>query len=182
MNKVPFQRIVLLSLVLLTLAGCPAPPDTVATVDINRYLGLWYQVAGYPFFPTNDLVGVTAEYALLESGNIRVFNRGFVGDFDGPEDTIIGDARVADSDTNAKLAVRFPEVLGGIFEAEYWIIRLDEENYNWAVVSDSRRSTLFILSRTPTINATLLAELLDSLSMDGFDVDRIRSFPQMVSK
>jgi apolipoprotein D and lipocalin family protein len=172
-------RTILLPVALITLAGCPAPPEAVVSVDIDRYKGLWYQVAGYPFFATNNLVGITAEYTVLENGNVGVFNRGFVSDFDGPLDTVVGEARIVDTDTNAKLAVRFPEILGGIFEGEYWIIRLDEEEYTYAVVSDSRRNTLFILSRTPSIDGILFDELLDSLGADGFDVDRIQVFPQL---
>ena len=178
MNKQSIQRVFVVSLALVFLVGCPGPPATVTQVDIDRYLGLWYQVAGYPFFATDDLVGITAEYSLLENGNVQVLNKGFVGSFDGPLDTIVGEARVVDPATNAKLAVRFPEVLGGIFEGEYWIIRLDEVDYNYAVVSDSLRMTLFILSRTPTMEESVLNELLDSLAEDGFDISRVNLIPQ----
>ena len=178
MKRFPGKPIALTMLMIPLAVGCPEPPKTVAFVDIDRYLGLWYQVAGYPFFATNDLYGVTAEYSMLENGNVRVFNRGYVGGFDGPMDTIVGEARIVDPETNAKLGVRFPEVLGGIFEGDYWIIRLDEQDYSYAAVSDSRRRTLFILSRTPTMNDDLLDELLVSLASDGFDIDRVRMFPQ----
>ena len=180
MRKRPFLKFLWLPLILMTLAGCPPPPATVPNVEIDRYLGLWYQVAGYPFFATENLVGVTAEYSLLENGNVRVFNRGFEGDFNGPENTIIGEASVIDPSTNAKLTVRFPEIFFGLFAGEYWIIRLDEVDYNYAVVSDSMRNTLYILSRTPTLDQEILDELLDSLAMDGFDLERIQAFPQLV--
>jgi apolipoprotein D and lipocalin family protein len=181
MVKALALRTLLLIMAMVGLVGCPLPPETVEFVDIDRYRGLWYQVAGYPFFATDDLVGVTAEYDLLENGNVSVINRGFVGDFDGPEDVIFGEARIVDVNTNAKLAVRFPEILGGIFEGEYWIIRLDEVDYSYAVVSDSRRGTLYILSRTPVIDEILLEDILVSLSLDGFDIDRVLSFPQQTS-
>lgn len=164
------------------LVGCPPPPQTVANVDIEQYLGRWYQVAGYPFFPTNDLYSVSAEYALLPNGNVSVLNKGFEGGFDGPMNTIAGEARIVDPQTNAKLAVRFPEILGGIFEGQYWIIRLDEENYTYAVVTDSRRRTLFILSRTPTVEDAFLVNLVSGLEQDGFDPDRIVTFPQRESQ
>lgn len=178
MNKKLLLRSIVCTTALLALAGCPPPPETVASVDIDRYTGLWYQVAGYPFFATNNLVGITAEYTVLDNGNVRVLNRGFVGDFDGPVDTIVGEARAVDTNTNARLAVRFPEILGGIFEGEYWIIRLDDVDYSYAVVSDSRRNTLFILSRSPVLDAAVFDALLDSLDQDGFDTERIQMFPQ----
>ena len=167
------------TILLLFLPGCP-PPATVENVDINSYLGRWYQVAGYPFFPTQNLVGVTADYSLLENGNIRVENRGFEGDFNGPENVIVGEARVVDPTTNAKLAVSFTQIFFGLFEGEYWIIRLAED-YSYAAVSDSKRNTLFILSRAPVLDENILNDLLDSLVMDGFDPERIVNFPQQAT-
>jgi apolipoprotein D and lipocalin family protein len=160
------------------LSGC-MPPQTVPFVDINRYAGLWYQVAGYEFGPTDGLVGITAEYALLENGKVSVLNRGFVGDFNGEEDVIEGVATVVDIETNAKLEVRFPSVLGGLFAGKYWIISLDEVEYSYAVVSDPMRFTLFILSRTPQMDEATLNGIIDDLVERGYDREKIVIFPQL---
>ncbi len=154
-------------------AGCPAPPETVASVDVERYLGRWYQVAGYPFGPSSGQVAITADYSLREDGDIRVFNRGLQGGLDGPEDTIEGIARVVDAETNAKLSVTFPEVLGGLFAGEYWIIDLDSEEYSYAVVTDSLRFTLFILSRTPQMDDAVYDGIVERLVAQGFNASRI---------
>ena len=174
-------RFALTPLVLLAgiaVAGCPAPLTTVASVDLERYLGRWYQVAGYPFGPSSGQVAITADYSLREDGDIRVFNRGLQGGFDGPEDTIEGIARVVDTATNAKLSVTFPDVLGGLFAGQYWIIDLDSEGYSYAAVTDSLRFTLFILSRTPEIDDAVYAGIVERLVAKGFDASRIVRIPQ----
>lgn len=178
-KRVHFGVIVLtLSLTGAFLTGCPVPPETVAFVDLARYAGTWYQVAGYSFFPTRNLVGVTAEYTPQQDGTVRVVNRGFNGGFDGPEQVLEGYARVVDTTTNAKLEVTFPSIFAGLFKGEYWIIALDDADYSYAVVSDSRRSTLFILSRTPVMPSGLLDAIIDDLVARGYDRDRIIDFPQ----
>lgn len=173
-----FGWLLILGLGAAFLNGCPAPPETVARVDLNRYVGLWYQVAGYPFFATRDLVAITAEYSQQDDGSVRVLNRGRVKTFDGPEDTIEGVATVEDTTTNAKLSVRFPSVLGGLLPGEYWIVALDEVDYTYAAVSDSKRRTLFLLSRTPQMDPAVKASLIDRLVEKGFDRSRIENFPQ----
>ncbi len=170
----------LIAVVALFSTACPrkAPPDTVAFVDLTQYAGLWYEIASYPQFFNKGLVGTTAEYTLLDDGTVEVFNRGFEGDFDGPESTITGVASVKDTETNAKLDVRFPSVFGGIFPGPYWIIELDDVDYTYAVVSDPRCSTLFILSRTPTVDQDFLDELIGRLADRGFDPDQLNMTPQ----
>ncbi len=166
--------------VALLSTACPRkdPPDTVAYVDLEKYAGLWYEIGSYPQFFNRGLVGTTAEYTLLDDGTVEVFNRGFQDDFDGPESTITGVATVQDAVTNAKLDVRFPSVFGGIFPGPYWIIELDDVDYTYAVVSDPRCSTLFILSRTPTVDQMFLDDLIARLAERGFDPDRINMTPQ----
>lgn len=168
----------LVAVLALSAVGCPKPLATVPHVDLERYVGLWYQVAGYPFGPSRGLVGITAEYTLLEDGTVRVVNRGFEGGFDGPLDEIEGIARVVDTETNAKLAVSFPSVLGGLFEGAYWIITLDETDYQYAVVSDPLRFTLFILSRTPEMAPGQLDAIIADLAGRGFNPERIVMIPQ----
>lgn len=165
-----------LALPALTLSGCPSygpAPETVDFVDIDQYAGLWYEIASNPVFFNQDLVNVTAEYTKRADGQIDVLNTGYEGSPDGPVDSIQGIARVVDTETNSKLAVRFPSVFGGIFEGEYWIVAL-EENYEWAVVTDSQQMTLFILSRTAAMEGELYDAIVADLDAADIDTSRLR--------
>lgn len=167
------QCAVLLSAPLLSLviAGCPAvgerlfpPLDTVSNVDIARYAGKWYEIAKYPVVFENGCIDVTAEYALLDDGTVRVVNT--CGSPDGGSRDIVGSATVTDPSTNAKLMVSF----FGPFGAPYWIIELDED-YQYAVVGDPSREFLWILSRTPSLDEATLSGILDRLPDRGYDPD-----------
>lgn len=165
------------SLAALGLAGCPSygpAPRTVEFVEIERYVGLWHEIASNPVFFNQDLVAVTAEYAITGPGRVSVFNQGRVGSPDGPVDSIRGTARVVDKVTNAKLAVRFGSGLfSRLFEGEYWIVLLDSENYEYAVVTDSRQFTLFVLYREPVMPAGLFDEILGALGSKHVDTSRL---------
>lgn len=162
----------------LGLTGCPPvfgpPPETVAFVDVERYAGLWYEIASNPVFFNEDLVGVTAEYEVIAPGRISVENRGFEGSLDGPEDVIRGEARVVDTETNSKLKVRFNFLFGRLFEGNYWIVALDDENYEWAAVTDREQFTLFILSRTPEMEQERYDSILALLEEKNIDLSRLR--------
>ncbi len=90
---------------------------------------------------------------------------------------IEGIARVVDDETNAKLAVSFPE-FGITEESEYWIIELGEY-YSYAVVTNSQRSSLFILNRRPTMDDATYQDIIDRLSSNGFDPEQIVKTPQI---
>jgi apolipoprotein D and lipocalin family protein len=127
-----------------------SPLVTVPHVDLNRYLGTWYEIASFPAWFQRGCTGSTAEYALLPDGRIRVINRCFKNSLDGPLKESTGKAEVVDAANNAKLKVWFfwP------FKGDYWIIDLDSD-YRWAVVGVPSRKYLWILSRTPTLAETL---------------------------
>ena len=152
------------------------PVETVDYVDVAQYLGLWYQIASYIDPRIGDLAGVTAEYSPNQDGTVKVVNKGLIGDLDGTPVMIEGVARVVDEETNAKLAVSFPD-FGITDEAEYWIIELGED-YSYAVVTNSKRSSLFILSRTPTMEESVYQDIIDRLVMQCFDPERIVLTPQ----
>lgn len=164
--------------VAVSLAGCK-PVPTVSSVDIPRYMGLWYQVGAYETSFNKGLVGVTAEYTLMADGSVQVYNKGYKDSLTGPLDEILGKAVVVDKNTNAKLKVSFPGVPNLPF-SNYWIVQLDSENYQYAVVSDPFRFTLFILSRTPQIDAALYASIKAKLVEQGFNVAKIIDTPQPI--
>jgi apolipoprotein D and lipocalin family protein len=161
---------------LLGPVGC-MPLETVEYVDLEQYAGLWYEIARYPVPFDEDTVAVTAEYTLLDDGTVHVLNRGLVGDLNGPPTSIEGIARVAEPVSQAKLRVSFDRPGLDLIEGDYWIIEL-EEDYSHAVVSDPLRFTLYILSRTPTMDPALYDTLLQNLEERGFNRERIAPTPQ----
>ena len=156
------------------LVGCPVanPPETAAFVDIERYMGTWYEIAKFPQFFQRGLVGVTAEYTLEDDGRVRIRNQGFRDTLDGEETSIEGYATVVDTATNAKLRVQFDPFPASLFPGDYWIIEVGND-YEYAVVSNPTRQTLWILSRTPSMDDALYDDIVSRLAVDGFETDRL---------
>lgn len=152
----------------LALAAAEKPLQTVASVDLQRYLGNWYEIATIPARFQKGCVGVTATYTARPDGKIGVVNRCRKLTLDGEEKSISGKAWVADPRTNAKLKVQFfwP------FSGSYWIIELDPE-YRYAVVGHPGRNYLWILSRTPQMDEAVYATLVERIAGHGYDVSRI---------
>jgi apolipoprotein D and lipocalin family protein len=145
------------------------PLPVVENVDVDRYLGKWYEIARYPNSFEAGCEGVTAEYALREDGRISVVNSCRDVETGEVVQRIEGVARVADPSNSAKLRVQFfwP------FEGDYWIIDLDEENYEYAVVGEPGRRFLWILSRSPQMDEALYEELTAKLPDLAYDPDRL---------
>ena len=163
-------------LVLATFATACAPDapprtSTVASVDVARYLGTWYEVASVKQFFSVGLVGSTAQYSLNPDGSIRVFNSGNYFTFDGPPSTIVGSAVPVDA-SNARLNVSFSGYNSADGPGNYWIVDLDPD-YQWAVVSDPTGVSCFILSRTRTISPELRADLLARAAAKGVDTSNV---------
>ena len=150
------------------------PPLTVVdAVDLNRYLGKWYEIASYPAWFQKDCTASTAEYSLLADGKIQVVNRCRKGSLDGPLKESKGKAEVVDTITNAKLKVWFfwP------FKGNYWIINLDKD-YQWVVVGEPSRKYLWVLSRTPKMDEALYRQITEVLPQKGYDPGKLRRTAQ----
>ncbi len=145
------------------------PLDVVPFVDIQKYLGTWYEIATIPQRFQKGCVGVTAHYSLRAGGDIDVVNVCRKETLDGRERSVRGKAWVVDKASNAKLKVRFfwP------FSGAYWIIELDKD-YQWAVVGHPNRNYLWILSRTPQMDGALYGELLKRIAAKGYDLSKIK--------
>ncbi|MCG8537976.1 MAG: lipocalin family protein [Pseudomonadales bacterium] len=166
-----FINTIIITLALGGLSGCKSV-ETVPFVEVERYMGLWYQISAYETSFNQGLVGVTAEYTLLEDGSVQVYNRGFEGSLEGPIDEILGNAVVVDEETNSRLKVSFPGVPNFPF-ANYLIVILEEENYSYAVVTDPLKYTLFVLSRTPQMNDATYAAILAELEEMGINTEKL---------
>ena len=149
------------------------PLQTVPYVDLERYAGLWYEIASYPQRFQRGCHLTTAEYTLHPKGYVVVENRCRRDSIDGRQSSIRGKAFVQENSGNAKLKVQFfwP------FRGDYWIIDLAED-YSYAVVSHPNRNYLWILSRTPVLDEKVYGEILERLQRNGFDLDRLQQTVQ----
>lgn len=157
---------------LLVLGRSAFALETVPLVDLNQYLGTWYEIASFPMFFQRGCVATKATYTARPDGMIDVLNECRKDSFSGPLKRARGVAKVVEPKTNAKLKVRF-----FLFWGDYWIIDLDEE-YRFAVVSEPRKKYLWILSRTPLMEETTYQGILARLKVKGFDLSRLQVTPQ----
>jgi apolipoprotein D and lipocalin family protein len=149
------------------------PLETAPFVDLNRYTGVWYEIARYPNSFQEECVGSRATYSLRDDGGISVLNECYARSFDGGIRSARGRAWVIDKSSNAKLKVSFfwP------FSGDYWIIDLGP-NYEYAVIGHPKRTYLWILSRTKILEGKVYEEILARLKEKQYDTTKLIPTPQ----
>jgi apolipoprotein D and lipocalin family protein len=164
------MKIILLLIIVasVNLMAQQNPPTTVKYVNLNKYTGLWYEIAKIPnSFQDQCVKGTTAKYILKDDGEIAVINSCI--DEDGEVDNADGVARIVDNKSNAKLEVSFVSFFGWRpFWGDYWIIGLDE-NYQWAIVGTPNRKYGWILSRTPQLSKGTMDEIFQILKDQDYN-------------
>ncbi len=155
----------------LFLAGCVSVPENIKPVDhfsLERYLGKWYEIARLDHSFERGLTSVSAEYSLRTDGGIRVINRGF-SKKDNQWKEIEGKGYFVDRQDVGFLKVSF----FGPFYGSYIIIELDKKNYFYALVCGPDKSYLWILARTPQLDAGFKNHLVDKADALGFDTTKL---------
>jgi apolipoprotein D and lipocalin family protein len=152
------------------------PVRTVPSVDLDRYVGDWFEIGRLPNRFQRRCVGdVTASYARRSDGTLDVINRCRT---DGESIAARGVARVVD-DTGARLKVRFaPAVLSFLpfVWGDYWILGLAGD-YSWAVIGSPDRNYLWVLARTPALGEDAFGQAIAVARANGFNVDRLERTP-----
>jgi apolipoprotein D and lipocalin family protein len=165
---VKFLLVVSLLVIPCIVRAADGPVAAVDHLDLDRYLGRWYEIARYPMWFQRKCAASMAEYSLRDDGMISVVNSCTRVDAPNKVKRATGRARIVDETTNAKLEVSF----FGPFWADYWVIDLAPD-YRWAVVGEGRRKYLWILSRTPELPQADLDGILERLRAAGYDPDRL---------
>jgi apolipoprotein D and lipocalin family protein len=160
-------------------APSTAPLTAVDTLDVQRYLGTWHEIARYPNWFQRKCVGqVTADYALDSDGSLKVLNR--CRQANDEFDEAKGTALQQGGTTSARLKVSFaPAWLSFIpfLWGDYWVIDIDAD-YQLAAVSEPGRDYLWVLSKTPRVDPARYQALLERLAAKGFDLTKIELTPQ----
>lgn len=147
---------------------------TVEKIELDKYLGVWYEVARKPMYFQNKCDrDVSATYTLNENGNIGVDNRCYTKD--GQLNQSIGEAFIQNAPFNTKLKVSFlPESVRWlpVGRGDYWILKIDDA-YQTVLVGEPRRRYLWVLSRSAQPDQAVVKEYLDYAQSIGYDISDV---------
>ena len=161
------KKTIFASMIAILLAGCgnaqKVDNTPVVALDLQRYLGDWYEIARFDHSFEHGLEFCKANYAPKENGKIAVTNTGIK---EGNPKTSNGKAKT--TDTPALLRVSF----FGPFYSDYRVMLLDD-NYQWALIGSGSAKYLWILSRTPELPKEILDTILAEAQRRGYDTSKL---------
>lgn len=146
------------------------PLQTVPYLDVEQYMGKWYEIARLPQIFQPACTATTADYSLNDDGSVAVHNFcrilhprfGFPISIDG--------RAVPEDQSNSKLSLTF---FDGRTQGKYWVLELADD-YSWSLVGDPDRSSLYLLSRAPTLSEEIKTRVLElAVQKHGYDIDRL---------
>lgn len=150
--------------------GNMSVPQPAKAVELNRYLGRWFELARYENRFETDCEGVTADYSLRDDGMVKVINTCRQGSVDGTVKAVEGRAKIVPASGNAKLKVSF----FGPFYGDYWVLD-HAPDYAWSIVGEPSGRYLWILTRTAKPSEQTRKMLVNKARSFGYDVSLLRS-------
>ena len=149
-------------------------PQPAKAVDLDRYLGRWYDFARYENGFERGCEAVTADYAKRADGLISVINSCAQGSVTGPLTSKEGRAKVVANSNHAKLKVSF---FGPFYLGDYWVLD-HADDYAWSIVGEPSGRYLWILTREARPGPIERTELIDRARHLGYDVTMLRETSQ----
>lgn len=146
--------------------------QTVPSLNVTQYLGRWYQVYADLLVDgtfERDSFCDTADYGVNTNGTVSVVNRERLYSPTGTEQIIDGWAQITDPSQPGQITVHLQ---GTMFAAPYWVYQLGplvDGLYDYSIVSDPLKLTLFVLARNVTrFMANYDEKVLQFLEGEGF--------------
>ncbi len=174
--SVPLRTIGSLSCLIST-ASFASEVTAIKELDLQQYLGTWYEIASFPAIFQAGCSCTKAQYSANNDASVKVLNSCNVNFLGGTPISFTGSARIPDASQNSKLKVRF----FGSFEADYWVLALAPD-YSYAMVGTPDKRFLWVLSRERTLSNDVLAQLKETAQSQGFDLASLRSTKQTECK
>lgn len=151
------------------LAASPAlaenGPEPRRAIDIERFMGRWYEIVRTPNNRQRNCHGAYQVWARKRDGTFDIDQVCHAGDRNGPARHFDTAAKIVDPATNAKFEASF---FAGLIRRQYWVIdRADD--YGWMIASTSDGKFVALLARTPGLPPARLAVLKARMRALGFD-------------
>ncbi|MEM6585590.1 MAG: lipocalin family protein [Pseudomonadota bacterium] len=157
--------------------GNTAVPQPTKPVELNAYLGTWYEYGRDEAPFQKGCEGVTADYSLRAvsgASKIRVVNSCYQDTLDGEFKQSTGRAKVVEGSNGAKLKVSF----FGPFFGDYWVLDRSEpganSQYQWSIVGEPSGRYLWMLTREAKPDEALRSKLEARVRELGYDWELVR--------
>jgi apolipoprotein D and lipocalin family protein len=147
---------------------------TVENVDIQKFMGDWYVLAGRFTFLEKEVHNGLERYTWNEKENrIDVDFTYNKGSFTGPQKSIPQKAWIYNQETKAhwKVSPLWP------LKFDYLIVALDE-NYRWTAIGVPDQKYLWIMARDWKNPEPIVAEATARLNQIGYDTKNMVLVPQ----
>lgn len=146
---------------------------TVPQVDIPRFMGKWYVLAGRFTFLEKEVHNALEVYTWNEEKQ-RIdiafhYNR---GSFTGPVKSIPQKGWIYNTETNShwKVSPFWP------IKADYLVVALAED-YSWTAIGVPNQNYLWIMARTPDNPEPKIAAAVEALKKIGYKHDQLVFVP-----
>jgi apolipoprotein D and lipocalin family protein len=154
-----------LGLAAYAIATRNAPLETVSYVDLEKYMGKWYEIAAFPQGPEKGCTCTAIECSLQDDGSITVIHSCMIN---GEPKITEGNISVTDKRINARLEIKSASPFNG----KYRIIALAPD-YSYAVAGHPNRKHLLILGRKPIMDSMTYNHLVLLAASKGFDIRKL---------
>lgn len=155
-----------LSVLLCKLTGyskLTADNSVVPKLDLNRFLGSWYEIARFNHRFERGLEQTKAKYTLRKDGKIDVLNTGIRN---GKNFEAKGIAKLTNIPSLLRVSFWRP------FYSDYRVMLIDDD-YQYVLVGSGSDDYLWILSRTPQISDETKDKILAEAQSRGYDTDKL---------
>lgn len=158
--------------VMTAVVGCTPiknPPKTASSVDIKRYMGVWYEIASFPNRFQKGCRCTQATYTLQADGDIAIVNQCRRGQ---PSKLSVAKGKAWLSDPMDKSRSRLKVQFFWPFRGDYWILAIDPK-YQVALVGSPQRNYLWVLARTRQLAPKVLQSYFRIAQERGYDLSKI---------
>lgn len=157
----------------LGLTGCTdSGPAVAQNFDLSQFQGHWYEIARVPRDYDLDCKDTVADYELKSGSEIEMHHSCASLSGKSAAQNFQATASVDDVKEPAKLTLQI-----GAFSASYWVLAVGDD-YEYAVIGHPSRTMLWILSRTPDLDASRYDAATALAASRGFDVSQLQKTQQ----
>ncbi|MCF7911105.1 MAG: lipocalin family protein [Candidatus Cloacimonetes bacterium] len=170
------MRILIILALLLVLSGCrnDHSDQTVAGVNLEKFMGDWYVISILPNSIEKNAVNSIESYQLTEKGDVDITYTFYQGSPKGKKKVMHPKATIYNRESNSEWRVKFL----GLFKFPYLIIWLDDD-YETTVIGVPNKKYAWIMSRSPEIESEKYGQILTRMRELGYEVDKLKEIPQI---